>query len=56
MKKYSMGIDFGTLSVRALIVDATTGEQVAEATCEYEHGVMSSTLPDGTPLRPQSAI
>ena len=56
MKKYSMGIDFGTLSVRALIVDAVTGEQVSEATSEYAHGVMSSTLPDGTPLRAQSAL
>jgi L-ribulokinase len=34
-KKYVIGIDFGTDSVRALIVDAGTGEQVSSAVHEY---------------------
>jgi hypothetical protein len=50
MKKYSIGVDFGTLSGRALLVDAATGEEVAESTLDYPHGVMDEQLPDGTPL------
>jgi L-ribulokinase len=50
MKKYSIGVDFGTLSGRALLVDAATGEEIAECTLDYPHGVMDEQLPDGTPL------
>ncbi len=34
-KKYTIGIDYGTDSVRSLIVDVETGEEVAEAVYEY---------------------
>jgi L-ribulokinase len=50
MHKYSIGVDFGTLSGRAVLVDTTTGEEVAVAVHEYSHGVMDEKLPDGTPL------
>ncbi len=50
MHKYSIGIDFGTLSGRAVIVNTTTGEEEAVALHEYTHGVMDEKLPDGTPL------
>ena len=50
MHKYSIGVDFGTLSGRAVLVDTTTGEEVAVAVHEYAHGVMDEQLPDGTPL------
>lgn len=53
---YTLGLDFGTLSVRALIVDARDGRTVAEAVSEYAHGVMDSALPDGTPLPPRYAL
>ena len=56
MKRYVLGLDFGTLSCRAVIVDALTGDIAAESVCEYTHGVMDVELPDGTPLPPQSAI
>ena len=56
MKKYVIGIDFGTLSGRALLVDALSGEALAESVYEYPHGVMDKTLPDGTPLPPQTAL
>jgi len=50
MEKYVIGIDFGTLSGRAVLVHAKTGQEVAEAVCNYAHGVMDETLPDGTVL------
>ncbi len=55
MKQYTIGIDYGTLSGRTLLLDAVTGETVATSTLEYPHAVMDRTLPDGTPLEPRSA-
>jgi L-ribulokinase len=50
MHKFSIGVDFGTLSGRAVLVDIVSGEEVAVAVHEYTHGVMDERLPDGTPL------
>lgn len=50
MAKYSIGIDYGTLSGRAVVVDISTGEELSSAVYDYPHGVMDSTLPDGTKL------
>ena len=45
--KYTIGIDFGTLSGRALLVEVPTGREVASSTFSYPHAVMDETLPDG---------
>jgi len=50
MAKFAIGIDFGTLSGRALLIDVKSGETIAESVKEYEHGVMDTHLPDGTAL------
>ncbi len=50
MAKYSLGVDFGTLSGRALLVNLETGEELASATYEYPHAVMDETLPSGKKL------
>lgn len=41
----SLGIDFGSLSGRALLIDVTTGEEIASAVRDYEHGFIDSILP-----------
>jgi L-ribulokinase len=38
MSKYSIGLDYGTNSVRALIVDVSTGEEVGTCVWDYETG------------------
>ncbi len=47
---YTIGIDFGTLSGRAVLVDVATGAEMASAALDYPHGVMDTALPDGIPL------
>ena len=56
MSKYAVGIDFGTLSARALIVEMGTGREVGTAVMDYPHGVMDEHLPDGTRLEPDWAL
>lgn len=47
MTKYSIGVDYGTQSGRAVLVEVGTGREVASAVKEYTHGVMDEFLPDG---------
>jgi len=50
MAKYAIGIDFGTLSGRALLVNIETGEELTSAVHEYKHAVMDDKLPSGKKL------
>ena len=45
MSKYAIGIDFGTLSGRAVLADVTNGKELAVSTMDYPHGVISEILP-----------
>ena len=56
MKNYVIGIDFGTLSGRCVVVDTRDGRELSESVFEYPHGVMDEVLPDGTPLPPAFAL
>ena len=47
MSKYTIGIDYGTQSGRAVLIDVETGHEVATAVKPYTHGVMDQFLPDG---------
>lgn len=44
-KKYAIGVDFGTESGRAALVDITTGQEVATAVHPYGNGVIDEKLP-----------
>ncbi|MDK2809356.1 MAG: L-ribulokinase [Petroclostridium sp.] len=56
-KKYSIGVDYGTQSGRAVLVEVDTGKEVATAVKQYTHGVMDEYLPDGvTKLEPDWAL
>lgn len=50
MAKYAIGVDYGTLSGRALLVNNETGEELASAVYDYPHGVMDEALPSGRKL------
>src|SRR6478672_1646952 len=44
-EKYTVGVDFGTLSGRALVVRVSDGHELASAEHAYEHGVITDALP-----------
>lgn len=55
-KPYTVGVDFGTLSARAILLDTRDGREVKDAVFVYPHGVMEDMLPDGTKLPPLYAL
>jgi L-ribulokinase len=54
---YVVGVDFGTLSARAVVVDGADGAELGSAVHEFEHGVMDRALAaTGAELPPQWAL
>lgn len=56
MSKYVIGIDYGTLSARALMVDLSNGAEVAAAEYVYPHAVMKSEHFQGITLDKAAAL
>lgn len=56
--RYVVGIDFGTLSGRALVVRVADGHEMASAEHVYRHGVLTEALPgdSGVRLPPDYAL
>ncbi|MER5450032.1 ribulokinase, partial [Streptomyces sp. NPDC002764] len=51
-----VGVDFGTLSGRAVVVRVRDGAELASAEHVYAHAVLERELPDGTRLPPDWAL
>ncbi|MDB4868749.1 MAG: L-ribulokinase, partial [Cohnella sp.] len=55
--KYAIGVDFGTESGRAVLVDLSDGSEIAEHVTPYPHGVIDEMLPgSGIRLEPDWAL
>lgn len=52
-RKYAIGVDFGTESGRAVLVEVSNGKELATAVYKYSHGVIDEALPaeGGKPVR-----
>ncbi|MET0740315.1 MAG: ribulokinase [Candidatus Nanopelagicales bacterium] len=52
-----VGVDFGTLSGRAVVVRVRDGAELGSAVCDYRHAVVADTLPaTGAQLPPDWAL
>ena len=56
MKKYTVGVDFGTLSARAVLIDTENGKEISSSEFAYPHGVMSDKIPCGVALGEDCAL
>jgi L-ribulokinase len=49
---HALGLDFGTESVRAVVLDLESGALTATAVAPFAHGVIDRSLPEGGPSLP----
>ena len=54
--RFVIGIDYGTLSARAVVCRTSDGAVMGEAESVYPHAILYDHLPDGTPLPPEWAL
>jgi L-ribulokinase len=52
----AIGVDFGTLSGRAVVVSVADGRELGSAVHQYSEGVLTQALPTGQPLPPSWAL
>src|SRR3972149_11336164 len=58
-RKYTVGIDFGAEAGRAVLVDVSTGDELATAVYPYSNGLIDEHLPppdDDVGLEPDWAL
>src|SRR6478735_3498928 len=55
-EQYVVGVDYGTLSGRAVVVRVSDGAELGTGVHDYPHGVLERALPDGTDLAPEWAL
>ncbi len=46
MKRYTIGVDFGTLSGRAVLIDVENGDEIGSSVYDYKHQVITDYLPN----------
>ena len=46
-KRYSIGIDYGSMAGKSVLIDVDTGDEIAVSVFNYPHSVMTECLPDG---------
>lgn len=56
IRRYTIGLDYGSLSCRGVLADTGDGRILAEVEFPYPHGVFYDGLPDGTRLPPLWAL
>jgi len=56
MSKYVIGLDYGTLSARALLVDVATGQELAQAEFVYPHAVLGQEDFPGSSIGNDAAL
>ena len=54
--RYVVGVDFGTLSGRAVVVRVADGQELASTVTDYKHAVLDHSLPNGHRLPPDWAL
>ena len=52
MALYTIGVDFGTLSGRAVLIDVSNGKEIADEVMNYPHAVMDERLCDSDVILP----
>ena len=56
MGKYSIGIDLGTKSIRSVLVDIYTGEEINTSVSYYKKGILDSSFFDSNLYKSDMAI